>query len=191
KELKAKTGAKVYLTRSSDQALTLDERAQFGEQKKADLFLSIHANASPSPKLAGIQTFYLNNATDEAAAKLALRENRAAGKSVSEVEHILSTMTQTASTEESKLLADDVQAAMIKRMTQHYPHVNDLRVHGALFYVLTGAKCPSILVETSFLSNQREERRLANATYQQHLAEAIVAGVQRYVATKDKRLQSL
>jgi len=190
-KLKELPGAKVYLTRSDDRDLTLEERNALAVSKKADLFISVHANASTDRRMSGIETYYLNNATDEAAAKLARRENRASRKKLSDVEHILSTMLQNYDAAESRLLAGDVQGSLVDRMGKRYKGVKNRRVRSAMFYVLVGAKCPAILVETSFISNPREEKRLRERPYQEDIAESIATGVQKYIKASDRRVVAL
>ncbi len=189
--LQEKTRAKVFLTRNTDRTLTLDDRNAFALAKKADLFISIHANASEEGRQNGFETYYLNNATDAAAARLAQRENRSSRKKLSQVEHIISTMLMNYDTEESRVLADNVQSRLKGVMSRHNPKARNRGVRSALFYVLVGAKCPAILVETSFISNPREEKLLRDATYQEGVASAIGAGVTRYLRTIDQRLVSL
>jgi len=191
RELAKRPGIKVFLTRERDRSLTLEQRNDFAVKKKADLFISIHANASTKRSMRGIETYYLNNATDEAAAKLAKRENQAAGKKLSVVEHIMSTMLQNYDAAESAELAQDIQKGLVQRMASRYPRVRDRGVRSALFYVLVGAKCPSVLVEISFISNPLEERRLALKHYREHLAIGVAEGVARYVQLRDKRMVSL
>ncbi|MBI4211595.1 MAG: DNA mismatch repair protein MutS [Deltaproteobacteria bacterium] len=191
RELKTNLGANVILTRTSDATLSLEERNRIANEHEADLFLSIHANASTDRKAHGLQTYFLNVATDKASEKLASRENASAKKPLPEVEHILSNMMQTYQADESQLLAADVQKSMVSGVSKHYDGVRDLKVQSALFYVLVGAKCPSILIESSFISNPQEERRLKNGYYQEHLAKAITRGIKKYVTTRDARAASL
>lgn len=182
--LKKQLACDVSLTRVKDQFVSLDERNSIANRQQSDLFISIHANAAPSPSAHGVQTYYLNNASDDAAQRLAARENTMAGKSLSEVEHIVNTMLQNAFTEESRRLADTVHRALITRLQGKYTEIQDQKVRSALFYVLVGAKSPSILVETSYLSNPREEVRLMNATYQETIAQGIADGVQQFLRTR-------
>lgn len=191
REVRKKTGASVYLTRSGDKYLLLEDRDSFAVSKKADLFISIHANASEKRNMTGIETYYLNNASDKAAERLAARENRASGKKLSDVEHILSTMLQNYDSEESRRLADNVQKSLVRRMSKNYPGVQNRKVRSALFYVLVGAKCPAILVETSFISNPRDEKRLVNGNYQDHLAIAITEGLRGYLKARADHSSSL
>lgn len=181
-ELKKRfTGARVYLTRDDDRTLTLDERVRFANRKRADYFISIHANASRHKKESGIQTYYLNNATDSAAERLAAQENRNAGRDVGDLEKIIATMIQNESTVESQELARSVHKSLIDTLSRDYSGIVDQKVRSALFYVLVGVKCPSILVETSYISNPREEKRLKTEKYQNAIAGAISAGLQRHV----------
>lgn len=191
RELKRKLGARVFLTRGSDKALSLEERNAFAVRRDADLFISIHANASGESSSHGIETYYLNNATDKAAARLAERENRSSGGKLSAVEHILSTMLQNYDAVESRSAGTFVQEALVRRMGKRYPGVRNRGIRSALFYVLVGAKCPAILVEMSFITNRREERRLRSRHYQDHLAIGIAEGIQKYLGQRGERVVSL
>lgn len=190
-ELGDKLNATVYLTRTTDKDLPLEKRNAVANAKKADLFISIHANANKNRKISGIETYYLNNASDEAAKRLAQRENKSAAKPQGEVDKILLTLFQNYNTEESRVFADDVHKTMVSRLTKRYKDLKDHKVRSALFYVLVGAKCPGILVETSFISNPVEEKRLTNPNYQEHLADAIASGVERYVTINKDRIATL
>lgn len=179
--LRQQYGYQASLTRETDLYLTLDERNAIANRRKADLFISIHANASESREQHGIQTYYLNNASDDAARRLADRENKVAGKSAGELERIVATMLQNAVTEESRELAREVHASMLGRVGKAYAEVQDQGVRTALFYVLVGAKSPSILVETSYLSHPTEEQRLRDPRYQTTVAQAIARGIAAHV----------
>lgn len=190
-ELQKIPGVTTTLTRSDDRYVTLDDRNAIANKRGADLFISLHANAAENREAHGIQTYYLNNATDKASKRLADRENKAFGKQVSTVQSIVSNMIQNANTDYSRDLATQVQSAMVTRLSQKYNHIQDQHVRTALFYVLVGSKAPSILVETAFVSNPHEERRLVNPAYQQHVAEAIAAGVVAYRAETAKAKRNL
>lgn len=178
-ELRLK-GMSVFLTRDSDKTLTLADRTKFANSKDADLFISIHANASVSKKQRGVQTYFLNNATDEASLRLAEQENKNLGRKASDLEKIIATMIQTESTEDSKELARAVHKNIVASLSKKYNGINDQHVRSALFYVLVGVKCPSILVETSYISNPKEEARLIDKSYQNLLADAISNGVKSF-----------
>ncbi|MDO8527136.1 MAG: N-acetylmuramoyl-L-alanine amidase [Deltaproteobacteria bacterium] len=190
-KLKNELGLTTYLTRTRNETLPLEDRDTLANKKKADLFISIHANANDSPKVSGVQTYYLNNATNQAAKRLAARENRASKKQLNVSDTILSTMLQNANTEESRDLARAVQKSLLFHLQKKYPPVKNLKVDSALFYVLVGAKCPGILVETSFITNPKEEKRLKDSEYQWTLAEAITKGVKQYVNSRQKVASSL
>ncbi len=108
-ELKDRIGSvQVFLTRETDKTLDLGQRVKFANKKKADYFISIHANASKSKKDHGIQTYYLNNASDEASERLASQENKYAGGKSSDIEKIIATMLQNEATDGSRDLARSV-----------------------------------------------------------------------------------
>lgn len=190
-QLRTQLGAKVWLTRTKDKNVSLEKRYKIAKKKKADIFISIHANASPNHKHKGIETYYLNNASDEAAMKLAARENQSWKGPRSNIDQVLSTMMQNAVTDESRELATSVHTNIIKNVKSRYKGVRDRKVRSALFYVLVGTQCPSILVESSFITNPREEMRLADPTYQQQIADAIVAGVKTYEDASHGRMANL
>ncbi len=171
----------VMLTRSTDTKLTLEERTAMANTQRADLFISLHTNAARNKNLAGIETYLLNLATDEQAIAVAARENATSKKNISDLEYILSDLMKHAKIGESTRLANDVHQAMIQGMKKKYPDINDLGVKQAPFYVLLGARMPSILIETSFISNKLECKRLLNPSYQEDICNAIADGVQKYV----------
>jgi N-acetylmuramoyl-L-alanine amidase len=181
--------AKVYLTRTYDKTLTLDERVRFANTKNADFFISVHANASTSKKQHGIQTYFLNNASDEASARLAAQENKNSGKNLSDLDKILATMVQNASTEESREFGRVVHKSLVGGLSRNYKDVVDQRLRSALFYVLVGVKCPSILVETSYISNPKEEGLLKSEDYQDAITGSVAQGVEQYI--KDRKSMAI
>jgi N-acetylmuramoyl-L-alanine amidase len=189
--LRQDSGANVWLTRDDDRTLSLERRSELAVSKKADLFISIHANASRDKSASGIETYYLNNATDEAAARLAAFENRSTQKKLSEVEHIISTMLQNYDASESLDIATLVQSRLVNGLKSSDGKLKNRGVRSALFYVLVGAKCPAILVEAAFISNQKDENLLKEDKYQKDVAIAITDGVKKYLKVRDKALVSL
>lgn len=179
--LRDSLGADVRLTRQDDRYIPLEERNTLGNKINADLFVSIHANAAESGEPHGIETYYLNTASDKASKRLADRENRAFGKEASTLQKILTTMLQNANTEESRELAIAIQSTMIRHLSKTYSDIQDKHVKTALFYVLVGSKSPSILVETGFVTNPTEEKRLNAAGYQKQLVESIATGIKKYL----------
>ena len=181
KKIRSRLHCEVIMTRQNDKFLTLEERTAIANTKNADLFISIHTNAARNRRAYGIETYFLNLATDDAAILVAARENATSAKNISDLETILSDLMQNAKINESSRLATYVQKALYKGMKKKYSKIKSKGVKQAPFYVLLGAQMPAILVETSFISNPRECRRLSNAKYQENLCNSIVDGIKRYI----------
>jgi N-acetylmuramoyl-L-alanine amidase len=186
--LRERLGAEVILTRTTDKTLPLPARTARANAEGADLFISIHANASPRRSLNGVETYYLNNTTDHATLRLASMENgkpvpRRRGKT--DLRYILSSLVQVGKMEESVALASAVQRGLVSHLRSEYGAVNDLGVKRGPFYVLVGAHMPCVLVETAFLTHPREGRRLGGKAYREAIAEGLFQGVARFV--KDSR----
>jgi len=181
KKIRKELGCEVIMTRNSDRNLTLEERTAIANTKNADLFISIHTNAVRDRRAFGIETFFLNLATDNDAILVAARENATSTKNISDLETILSDLMQNAKINESSRLAVHVQKSIDRRLRKHYSRIKSKGVKQAPFYVLLGAQMPAILIETSFISNPRECKRLNNAEYQDQMAEAIVDGIKKYI----------
>jgi N-acetylmuramoyl-L-alanine amidase len=182
KKIKAELGLEVILTRNQDRFLTLEERTAFANTKSADLFISIHTNASRDRRAYGIETYFLNLATDEEAIRVAAMENATSTKNISDLQKILYDLMQNAKINESSRLAAYVQSSTIRHLkNKRYSRIKSKGVKQAPFYVLLGAQMPSILIETSFISNARECKRLVSPQFQERLAEGIVEGIRRYI----------
>ena len=189
KTLRDRLKCTVLLTRSTDKKLTLEERTAIANTKKADLFISLHCNASRSRSLKGIETYFLNLATDKKAIAVAARENATSEKNISDLEYILSDLMKHAKINESRRLANTVHSSFVKGMKRKYSTINDLGVKQAPFYVLLGARMPSILIETSFLSNKKECKRLMSDSYQTAVSNTITDGIKKYIdATNPRQL---
>jgi len=172
----------VFLTRNSDRYLTLEERTAIANTKNADLFISIHTNSHKDRRAFGIETYFLNLATDDDAIRVAAMENATSTKNISDLQTILSDLMQNAKINESSRLAGNVQLSVVGHLkTKRYSRIKDKGVKQAPFYVLLGAQMPAILVETSFISNPRECERLVDPQYQQRICEAIVIGIKKYI----------
>lgn len=181
KELKKQMDCQVVMTRSHDCFIPLEERTVIANTKKADLFVSIHANASRNRKAHGIETYFLNLATDKEAMEPAALENATSTKKISDLQLILNDLMRNSKISESSRLARAVQDSLVKHLKSKYRDVKNLGVKQAPFYVLIGAQMPSILVETSFVSHRMEEKRLNSAAYRQKIAEGIAAGIKVYI----------
>ncbi len=182
KKIRKELKCEVLLTRTRDKFLTLEERTAFANTKNADLFISIHTNSHRDRRAYGIETYFLNLATDDEAIRVAAMENATSTKNISDLQNILFDLMQNAKINESSRLAVYVQTSLIRHLKQkRWTRIKDKGVKQAPFYVLLGATMPSILVETSFISNSRECNRLINPKYQERLCEGIIKGIKRYI----------
>ncbi|GBE03451.1 N-acetylmuramoyl-L-alanine amidase AmiC precursor [bacterium BMS3Abin09] len=186
KIIEKKHGVNVIYTRTRDRFVSLNKRTQLANSSKADLFISIHTNASKRRGARGIETYFLNWTNEDQAMKVAARENGIPlwkmKKQQGGLKMILQDLARSNKKEESMRLAYNVQNAMINTLKKDYHRIEDHGVKFALFYVLVGAEMPSILVEISFISNRDEEKRLANNRYRDKVAEAIAKGVNAYIS---------
>ena len=171
----------AVLTRSDDTFISLEERTAIANRLGADAFVSIHANSARHGRARGIETYYLNVTDDRYAIRLAAVENKTTEEQVSDLQLILADLSTKVNSQESMQLARQVQTNMFTQARTLNPHTRDLGVKASLFYVLLGARMPSILVETSFISNRDEARLLRSAPYQRRLSRAIADAVVRHL----------
>jgi len=184
---------KVLLTRDDDTFVTLRDRTTLANRARADLFVSIHANAHRHA-VSGVETYFLSSeATDNAARQVAALEN-----SVIELEApsprartdfvkaILWDLAQSEFQTESSRLAEIVQDSMTQAL-----RISNRGVKQAGFYVLGGAAMPAVLIEVGFVTNPQEERRLRESRYRDEIARAIFAGLTEYKRHWDQRLRAL
>ncbi len=173
-------GIQVVLTRDDDRFVSLEERTARANGFSADLFLSIHANASESRGRRGIETYVLDTTRDEIAARVAARENATTQESSAELASILGGMRMADEAARSTRFAQLLQRASTSAVRGRFGDAVDGGVHTAGFYVLVGARMPSVLFETSYISNVTEEQRLGSEDYRQLLADAIANAVKAY-----------
>jgi N-acetylmuramoyl-L-alanine amidase len=185
-DLLAESGLEVLLTRDDDTFVRLEDRARIANEAKGDLFISIHCNSAQTGTYRGVETYTLNTSSDRYSIRLAARENSSSEKGVSDLQFILADLATKANTDESQRLATRVQRSLVGSLRAKYTGIHDLGTKEALFYVLLGAKMPAILVETSFLSNSEEEKRLASHGYQEDVAQAIAQGVQDFLSRRER-----
>jgi N-acetylmuramoyl-L-alanine amidase len=174
-------GLDVVMTRSTDVFIPLEERTAIANKVNADLFLSIHANASLNRSAAGIETYYLNLAKTDKAARVAARENNTSLEKVGLLQTILFDLMANYKINDSARLADDVQKSLHGKLEKKFGGIKNLGVKQGPFYVLVGATMPSILVETAFISNEREVELLTDDDYQETAAAGILEGVRNYI----------
>ncbi|MDZ7697332.1 MAG: N-acetylmuramoyl-L-alanine amidase [Deltaproteobacteria bacterium] len=185
-KLKKQLGCEVFLTRDQDTFLSLEQRTALANIKKADLFISLHVNAHKSQHIRGVETYFLNMATDQRAVMVAARENATSEKNISDLQTILNDLMLNTKIHESARLAEKVQQETVGSVRKKFKGVKSLGVKQAPFYVLIGAQMPAILVEVGFLTNRTESRRLKNNVYQDRLAQGICDGVKTYIESIDQ-----
>ena len=189
KKVEEKFDIDVILTRDKDVFVPLERRTAFANVNKADLFISLHINAHKQPDVHGFETYFLNMATDERAVLVAARENATSEKRISDLQSILNDLMLNTKISESSKLAHEVQKGVLGQVRRKYGNVRDLGVKQAPFYVLIGAEMPAVLVETGFITNPVERKRLQSPNYLETLAEGIVAGIERYIKSLAKPIR--
>ncbi|MGE4560544.1 MAG: N-acetylmuramoyl-L-alanine amidase [Desulfobulbus sp.] len=171
---------RVVLTRTKDVYIPLEKRTAIANAQKADLFVSIHVNAHPNQSNSGIETYFLNLATDADAMRVAALENASSTHSIGELQDILSSLMNNSKIDESSRLARFVQTNLINGFANSYTP-RDLGVKQAPFYVLIGAEMPAILAELSFITNPQEARLLKNDHHLEKIAQQLAGGIVAYV----------
>lgn len=178
--LKADSDLNIHLTRDRDIFIPLEERTAIANKLKADIFVSIHANAAKNKAATGLETFVFNVTNDRAALEVAALENQATTKSISDLQGILKDILKYSKLEESVSLAGSVQSCLVKSVNA--TSKQNLGVKQAPFYVLVGATMPAILVETGFLSNNGDASKLKSSAYRKKVAKGIYDGIKEYIS---------
>jgi N-acetylmuramoyl-L-alanine amidase len=183
---------KVVLTRDTDVFIPLPERTEIANRHNADLFISVHANASTNRRARGIETYFLNSTNSMEALKTAARENAVSLKkmkqSQSELGVILTSLSSEHKRIESVKVAGTIQRSMTGGVTTRFPETGDHGVKWAPFYVLVGANMPASLVEVSFISNHDEEKQLKTESYRQLIAQSIADGIHKYFSAPSNQI---
>jgi N-acetylmuramoyl-L-alanine amidase len=173
-------GVEVVLTRDTDVFIPLEERTAIANRAGADLFLSIHANASTRKEARGLETYYLNFASNPEAEAVAARENATSSQSMGHLPELVKAIALNNKLAESREFAGLVQTNMVRRLKQQNKTVRDLGVKQAPFVVLIGAAMPSVLAEISFLTNKTEASLLKQNAYKNRIAQALCDAVLKY-----------
>ena len=173
-------GIEVVLTRQSDNFVSLEKRAGLATQSNADLFLSLHVNASQRRNTRGIETYVLDFSDNNEAQMVAARENQQAAKTLSELDSYVRAITNSAKSSESDRLASYIQQHLVKTLRTVDHEIPDLGVKQAPFVVLVGTQVPSVLAEIGFLSNQKDAALLKTENFRNLIASAIVAAILQY-----------
>lgn len=173
-------GVEVVMTRDSDVFVPLEERTAIANREGADLFLSIHANASRNPHAHGVETYFLNFASNPDAEAVAARENSSSSRAMHSLPDIVKAIALNNKLDESRDFAEIVQRSMVHRLTTRNKQLRDLGVKQAPFVVLIGASMPSVLAEISFVTHKQEGTLLKSTAYRQQIAEALFDAVVKY-----------
>ncbi len=181
--LTAETGIEVILTRRRDAYMPLRARTELANRVGADLFLSIHANAAQDQRVRGVETYYLDLATEPDAQIVAARENAASREGMHNLPDLVRSITLHNKFDESRDLAGMVQRNMIRAVRALHPGAQDLGVKQAPFVVLIRARMPSVLAEISFLTNQEDAAFLATDAYRDRIADALLQAILEYQRT--------
>jgi len=180
KLLQKQPGVEVVMTRDTDVFVPLEERTAIANREGADLFLSIHANASRNPRAQGVETYFLNFASNPDAEAVAARENSGSARAMHSLPDIVKAIALNNKLDESRDFADLVQRSMVKRLSTRNKQLRDLGVKQAPFVVLIGASMPSVLAEISFVTHRQEGQLLKGSAYRQQIAEALFDAVVKY-----------
>jgi N-acetylmuramoyl-L-alanine amidase len=180
KLLEKQPGVEVVMTRNTNVFIPLEERTAIANREGADLFLSIHANASRNTRARGVETYFLNFATNPDAEAVAARENAGSAQSMHHLPAIVKAIALNNKLDESRDFAEMVQRSMVQRLASRNRQLRDLGVKQAPFVVLIGASMPSVLAEIAFVTNKQEGTLLKTGAYRQQVAEALFAAVVRY-----------
>ena len=189
--------SKVVLTRRSDRFVPLMERTELANALEADLFISIHANASPTGALSGVESYVLDNSNDKASKRLAERENDslrfdatgALDPTHLDLSAMLSDLVQRGKQQESLQLAHELQRSVLRHIRTLHGDAQDLGVKRGPFFVLVGAKMPCALLEIGFIDNEVDGERLSDRSYRNLIAQGIYVGVRRFLDQRGKQDQ--
>jgi N-acetylmuramoyl-L-alanine amidase len=173
-------GISTLLTRDSDDFVALDERTARANAFQADLFVSIHCNASEDGAGRGVMTFVLDDSRDAASMRLAARENDASAEAAAELALALRRGEGNLSAARSNHFAELLQRSAIASLSPSYGDIPNSGIKRAGFYVLAGARMPAVLFETSFISSSVGETRFNTGDFRQKIADAIVNAVRAY-----------
>jgi N-acetylmuramoyl-L-alanine amidase len=171
----------VHLTRSEDVYLTLQQRTAMANRLGADVFISVHVNASVNTSARGTETYFLNFSKNDKAVEVAARENNMSLQEVGDLELILFDLMANSKINESSRLATEVQNSMVSKLSKRFTGIRDLGVRQGPFHVLLGADMPSILVEAAFVSNPHDAKLLRNNDFHATAVEGIALGVKSYL----------
>jgi N-acetylmuramoyl-L-alanine amidase len=178
--LRKQPGVEVVQTRRKDAYVSLEDRVEIANRAGADLFISIHANASSNPRTRGVETYVLNFAGDARAERVAARENAGSSRAMRDLPDIVKAIATNNKVDESRELARFVQDSLFTSLRKNDKTLRNLGVKQAPFLVLLGATMPSVLTEVAFVTNREDAGLLRSEKARQEVAQALLAGITRY-----------
>ncbi len=181
KSLDRYPNCKTILTRTKDVFLSLEKRAEIANKSNADLFISVHANSHTDPSLSGVETYYLNFSSDSSARRVAARENFTTPSQISDLELILFDLMHNEKINRSSILAGYIHNNIVDAVSRRYSTFRNLGVKHAPMRVLIDAEMPGVLLETAFISNPSEAKRLTSRAYQSSIAAAVAKGIHSFI----------
>jgi N-acetylmuramoyl-L-alanine amidase len=174
-------GVEVFLTRDIDTYIPLEDRTAFANKHNADLFVSIHVNATEARYRDGIEIYFLNLTTDASSNKVAERENAMSSSSMQGLQLIIKDLMLNAKINESSRFATFTQNAVISSLRKTGYTGKDLGVKQAPFYVLMGAQMPAILIEMGFITNPSDCMLLHNNAHLETIVDGIMGGIKTFM----------
>ncbi len=189
-KLEKKLSCEIIFTRETDDFVSLRARVEMANRLEADLFLSVHLNWFPSPRIQRVETYFVGLSKDRESLELASRENASGQFRLANFDELLIKMTRTLKLEESKRFAHELQSSLQRSLKKRNPKLRDRGVRRAPFVVLMGAEMPAVLAEVSFLSNEKEAKRLESEDYIDLIAESLTLGIGTYLHAQEKAVQT-
>lgn len=178
--LEERLGSEVIYTRTDDTFIPLSRRTAIANQRKADLFLSIHVNSSPFKAVSGVETYYLSLTASHEALETAMRENAGSDKNIGDLQDLLKKIALKDKVDESREFASRIQTSLLTLSPRAARNSKDRGIKRAPFVVLIGASMPAVLAEVGFISNSQDENQMKRTEHRQRIAEALYKGVSSY-----------
>jgi N-acetylmuramoyl-L-alanine amidase len=170
----------VIMTRTTDETVSLKDRAALANQARADLFISVHVNWLPDRNARGVEIYYAGPTNDPFLKQLAASENRDSGYSIADYRSLLEGVYADVRREESAALAETLLQSLFETLSKENPGIGGRGVMRAPFVVLVATEMPAALAEVACLSNSREARMLSSPSYRQKIAQALFEGIDTY-----------
>jgi N-acetylmuramoyl-L-alanine amidase len=172
---------RVVMTRQDDSSVPLEKRVVLAQEAKADLFISIHLNYLPRRPINIVETYYFGPSDDEKTLRLAQQENEGSEYGLSDFKEVMEKLGKTMKLQESKRLAESIQANLFLNSRKHSEYIQNRGVKRAPFVVLLGVDVPAVLAEVSCLSNLEEEEELNSESHRENIAGYLAAGIFDYL----------